>query len=146
MSQAEVDSCPEGQMPVGPPFEVEAFGMLVGIRVHVGRCQHGHDLFALLHPHPAEVHVLAFGDLFESYSTSPQKPAALRYLAAVQIDGNTSPTPAGSWDTDSLDYDAYFLNLEPYKLITGPYNTRIENIREALEPIMQGGVNLALIQ
>lgn len=68
MPQAEVDSCPEGQMPVGSPFEIEPFGMLIGIRVHVGHRQHGHDLLALLHLHAAKVHVLAhearFGKLY----------------------------------------------------------------------------------
>jgi hypothetical protein len=95
---------------------------------------------------PARVHAIAFGDLFESYSTSSMKPGALRFLCAVQIDGNTSPTPSGSWDNDTLDYNAYYLNLEPWKLITGDYNTRINNIQQALQRIMQGGVQVALIQ
>jgi hypothetical protein len=95
---------------------------------------------------PARVHCIAFGDLFESYSTSAMKAGALRFVCAVQIDGNTSPTPPGSWDNDTLDYNAYYLNLEPYKLITGDYNTRVDKIRQALERIMQGGVQVALIQ
>ncbi|MCE9530005.1 MAG: hypothetical protein K8T89_02520 [Planctomycetes bacterium] len=95
---------------------------------------------------PARVHAIAFGDLFESYSTSAYKVPALQFLAAVQIDGNTSPTPTGTWDTDSLDYNTHYLSREPYKLIIGDYNTRIDKIREALERIMQGGVQIALIQ
>lgn len=95
---------------------------------------------------PARVHAIAFGDLFETYSTSTMKGPALRFLAAVQIDGNTSPTPSGTWDTDSLDYNANFLTPEPYKLIIGSSSTRIEMMRQALERIMQGGVQVALIQ
>ncbi len=95
---------------------------------------------------PARVHAIAFGDLFESYSSSPMKYGCLRFLAAVQIDGKTSPTPAGFWDNDSLDYNAAWLSYEPYKVITGDYNTRIDKIRQALERIMQGGIQVALIQ
>lgn len=95
---------------------------------------------------PARVHAIAFGDLFESYSTSPMKDGCLRFLAAVQIDGKTSPTPAGSWDNDSLNYNSAWLSYEPYKVITGDYSTRIERIRQTLERIMQGGIQVALIQ
>jgi hypothetical protein len=95
---------------------------------------------------PARVHAIAFGDLFETVSTSSMKGPALRFLCAVQIDGNTSPNPGGSWDSDSLDYNANYLDIEPYKLITGTANQRVEKIREALERIMQGGVQIALIQ
>jgi Flp pilus assembly protein TadG len=95
---------------------------------------------------PARVHCIAFGDLFESYSTSPMKAAALRFVCAVQIDGNTSPTPSGSWDNDTLDYNTYYLTPEPYKLIVGDYTTRISNLQQAMQRIMQGGVQIALIQ
>lgn len=95
---------------------------------------------------PARVHCIAFGDLFESYSNSPMKFGCLRFLTAVQIDGKTSVTPPGTWDNDSLDYNTYYLNPEPYKLITGDYATRIGKIREALERIMQSGIQVALIQ
>jgi hypothetical protein len=100
---------------------------------------------------PARVHAIGFGELFGATTPSSMKPAALRFLAAVQIDGKTSPPPSG-WDPstrvddDSLDYNAHYVNLEPYKVITGNYTQRIEKLREALERIMQGGVQVALIQ
>ena len=45
---------------------------------------------------PAYVHAVAFGDLFESNSTSPLTTPALQFLTAVQIYGNTSTLPSGS--------------------------------------------------
>jgi hypothetical protein len=95
---------------------------------------------------PARVHAIAFGELFEPSTPSTMKPAALRFLAAVQIDGRTSQPPAGSWDDDSLDYNSVYVNREPYKVIVGDYNTRIDKLRQALQRIMQGGIQVALIQ
>jgi Putative Flp pilus-assembly TadE/G-like len=100
---------------------------------------------------PARVHSLAFGEMFEPTTISTMKPAALRFLAAVQIDGNTSPWPPG-WtrgirnDDDGLDYNTYFINIEPWKVITGNYSQRIDKIRQAMERIMDSGVSVALIQ
>ena len=95
---------------------------------------------------PARVHAIAFGELFEASTPSPMKAAALRFLTAVQIDGKTTPTPPGSWDDDSLDYQTWYANREPYKVITGSSSERIEKMRQALERIMQSGVQVALIQ
>lgn len=95
---------------------------------------------------PARVHAIAFGELFEPSTPSAMKPAALRFLAAVQIDGKTTPTPTGSWDNDSLDFQAWYSNREPYKVITGNATERIEKLRQALQRIMQSGVQVALIQ
>ena len=95
---------------------------------------------------PARVHAIAFGELFEDSTPSSMKAAALRFLAAVQIDGKTSPTPPGSWDNDSLDYQTWYTNREPYKVITGSSTQRIEKMRQALQRIMQSGVQVALIQ
>jgi Flp pilus assembly protein TadG len=95
---------------------------------------------------PARVHAIAFGELFEPSTPSAMKPAALRFLAAVQIDGKTTPTPSGGWDNDSLDYQTWYTNREPYKVITGNSSQRIEKLRQALERIMQSGVQVALIQ
>ena len=77
------------------------------------------------------VHALAFGQLFESTTTSPMKQAALDFLLAVQQDGKTS----SSSDT----------SIESYKIITGDYNTRIDKIRQALERIMDSGIQVSLI-
>jgi Flp pilus assembly protein TadG len=80
---------------------------------------------------PARVHCVAFGQLFEASTSSPMKQAALDFLLAVQKDGNTS----GPSDT----------SIESYKIITGDYNTRIDKIRQALERIMQSGIQVSLI-
>ena len=95
---------------------------------------------------PARVHAIAFGELFEASTPSTMKPAALRFLTALQIDGNTTPTPPGSWDNDNLDYQTYYVNAEPYKIITGTAQQRIANLSTAFQRIMQGGVQVALIQ
>ncbi len=95
---------------------------------------------------PARVHAIAFGELFEPTTPSTLKPSALQFLTAVQIDGKTTPTPSGSWDNDSLDYQTLYVNREPYKVIIGTYQERIDKLRQALQLIMQGGVGVALIQ
>jgi Flp pilus assembly protein TadG len=81
---------------------------------------------------PARVHTLAFGELFEPTTVSSAKTAALRLMLDIQFVGGTSAA------TDT--------SIESYKIITGDYNTRINKIRQALERIMQGGVQVALIQ
>lgn len=81
---------------------------------------------------PAQVHTLAFGELFEPSTSSNMKTRALEFLRNVQIAGNTSPAGATS--------------IESYKIITGTADERIAKIKEALERIMQGGVQVALIE
>lgn len=76
------------------------------------------------------IHSLAFGDLFQS--NSPRKDDALSFLLEVQKLGNTSKPSATS--------------IEPYKIIVGDYNTRIENLRTAFERIMQSGIQVTLIR
>lgn len=105
---------------------------------------------------PAYVHAIAFGDLFESTSTSTLTPSAFSFCAAVQMYGNTSQNPTGAaasapgtmaaWYVDPLDYTDYYVNVEPWKIVTGSYTTRIANIGTAMQRIMQGGVQIALIQ
>jgi hypothetical protein len=95
---------------------------------------------------PAYVHAIAFGELFEPACTSPLQPAALQFLTAVQIYGNTSPTPPGNWDTDSLNYQTYYTIPQPYKIITGTYQQRITNLSQAMQIIMQGGIQVTLVQ
>jgi hypothetical protein len=95
---------------------------------------------------PAQVHAIAFGELFEPATPSAQQPAALQFLTAVQIYGNTSPTPPGSWFNNSLDYNAYYAGIQPYKIITGTASQRIANLTQCMQLIMQNGVQVALIQ
>jgi len=77
----------------------------------------------------------AFGNLFESGSSL--RGTALDFLAQVQVAGYTSP--AG---TDGAGYEA----AEPYKIITGDSTQRIDKIKQAMERIMQSGVQVSLIR
>lgn len=79
---------------------------------------------------PARVHAIGFGDLFETNQT--QQANALAFLLRVQKAGRTSAS------TDS--------SIESYKIITGDYATRIDNLRQALERIMQSGIQVVLIR
>ncbi|HVK08714.1 MAG TPA: pilus assembly protein TadG-related protein [Gemmataceae bacterium] len=81
---------------------------------------------------PAQIHALAFGELFEPASVSPMKVRALEFLRNLQVVGNTSPAGATS--------------IESYKIITGTSDARIAKIKEALERIMQGGIQVALVE
>lgn len=79
---------------------------------------------------PARIHAIAFGDLFETSTT--RRTEALNFLVNLQINGKTSQAGATS--------------IEPYKIIVGDYNTRIDNLRQAFERIMQSGVQVTLIR
>lgn len=79
---------------------------------------------------PARVHAIAFGDLFQTNTTA--KAQALDFVLRVQKIGNTSAA------TDS--------SIESYKIVTGDFETRIENMRTAFERIMQSGVQVSLIR
>jgi hypothetical protein len=79
---------------------------------------------------PARVHSIGFGDLFET--SQVQEANARAFLLRVQKAGFTSaPT-----DTQ----------IESYKIITGDYTTRINNLKQALERIMQSGIQVSLIR
>ena len=79
---------------------------------------------------PVRVHAIGFGDLFQY--TSQTQTDALAFLLQVQQAGNTSAA------TDT--------SIESYKIITGPYATRIANLQQAFQRIMQSGVQVSLIQ
>jgi len=81
---------------------------------------------------PVSVHSIAFGQLFETNSTSTGTAAAMDFLVKCQIKGNTSPTGATT------------LNSE--KIIIGNYNERIEKIRSAFERVLQSGIQITLIE
>jgi Flp pilus assembly protein TadG len=81
---------------------------------------------------PVSVHSIAFGQLFETNSTSTGKPAAMDFLVKCQIKGNTSPSGATT------------LNSE--KMIIGTYNQRIEKIRSAFEKVLQSGIQITLLE
>jgi hypothetical protein len=81
---------------------------------------------------PVSVHSIAFGQLFETNSTSTGTAAAMDFLVKCQIKGMTSP--AGS------------TTLSSEKIIVGNYNERIEKIRSAFERILQSGIQITLIE
>jgi hypothetical protein len=80
---------------------------------------------------PVSVHSIAFGQLFETNSTSTGTAAAMDFLVKCQIKGMTSP--AGS------------TTLSSEKIIVGDYNTRIEKIRSAFERVLQSGIQITLV-
>jgi hypothetical protein len=82
---------------------------------------------------PARIHTLAFGWLFEDATTSGLKTRALEFLRNIQM---ASGMPA----------DATTGTIEEYKRIVGTYDQRIAKIKEAMERIMQGGIQVALIE
>lgn len=79
---------------------------------------------------PVRIHSIAFGDLFET--TGATKNMALQFVLDIQKIGGTS----ASTDT----------TIESYKIITGTYTTRIDNLRQAFERIMQSGVQVSIIE
>jgi hypothetical protein len=76
------------------------------------------------------VYPIAFGDLFGS--ESDLKPVALTFLQQLAFDGKTSTNPLAP--------------LPSEQIITGPYQTRITNIRTAFERILQNGVQVTLVE
>jgi len=81
---------------------------------------------------PATVHSIAFGQLFETNSTSTGTAAAMDFLVKCQIKGMTSPSSATTLDSG--------------KIIIGNYNERIEKIRSAFERVLQSGIQITLIE
>jgi Flp pilus assembly protein TadG len=77
---------------------------------------------------PARVYAIGFGDIF---STSAG-PTAATFLLQIQQAGNTSAA------TDT--------SIPATQIITGPYPTRIANLRTALQNICQAGVQVTLIE
>jgi len=77
---------------------------------------------------PARVYSLGFGDIFSTSDAA----AAKSFLLDIQKAGKTS----ASTDTE----------IPSYQIITGPYQDRIENLRTGLERILQGGVQVTLVE
>jgi hypothetical protein len=82
---------------------------------------------------PAQIHALAFGYLFEPTTVSGLKTRALEFLRNIQFASGRLP-------------DASTGTIENYKIIVGTYDQRIDKIRQAFERIMQGGIQVALIE
>ena len=82
---------------------------------------------------PARIHTLAFGYMFEDSTTAGLKTRALEFLRNIQMAGGLPADPTTG-------------TIEDYKRIVGTYDQRIAKIKEAMERIMQSGVQVALIE
>jgi hypothetical protein len=82
---------------------------------------------------PARIHTLAFGYLFEPSTNSMLKTRALEFLRNIQM-------------ITGLPQDPTTGTIESYKMIIGTYDQRIDAIRQAMQRIMQSGIQVALIE
>lgn len=82
---------------------------------------------------PARVHTLAFGYLFEPTTPSGLRSRALEFLRNMQM-------------ATGLPQDPTTGTIEDYKLIIGTYDQRIARLKQAMERIMQGGIQVALVE
>lgn len=80
---------------------------------------------------PARVYAIGYGDLF--YYPTPRKTYGLQFLYNVQVAGNTQSADGSN-------------SIPANQIITGPFDTRIDNMRSAMQTIMQSGVQVTLIQ
>jgi hypothetical protein len=84
------------------------------------------------------LHTIAFGSLFDSSNNSSYKTNALNLLQSLQAIGYTQEAPGQPNDATTP--------LPSYKVITGPAQTRIDNLQTAFTKILQDGLQLALIK
>lgn len=93
----------------------------------------------------ARVYAIGFGDLFSTPSATFQ-PQARSFLLTVQKKGNTSASSATAIPDNQIITGAY-QRPDP-SLPVSPTNPagRIEKLRDAMQTIMQGGVQVTLIQ
>jgi Flp pilus assembly protein TadG len=80
---------------------------------------------------PVYVNCIAFGSLFDPTNNSTYKTAALQNLATFEVIGNVQKSGATT--------------LAANKIITGPFQTRIQNMQAAFQGIMQDGIQVTLI-
>jgi Flp pilus assembly protein TadG len=80
---------------------------------------------------PVLIHSIAFGSLFNASNGSSNKTNALQNLATLEVIGSVQTAGATT--------------LAPNKIITGPFQTRIDNLQAAFTGIMQDGVQVTLI-
>ena len=77
---------------------------------------------------PARVYAIGFGDIFSTANATTAK----TFLLNIQKAGGTSDASATSIPTEQI--------------ITGTYTTRIDNLKTALERILQSGVQVTLVE
>jgi hypothetical protein len=83
---------------------------------------------------PARVYPIAFGDIFDPIASpsATYRPTALQFLANMAAAGNTGVAGATT--------------IPSNQIITGPYATRISNLKDCMERIFQSGVAVTLIE
>jgi hypothetical protein len=83
---------------------------------------------------PARVYAIAFGDLFDTdlAPAATFRSTALQFLADVAAAGGTGVAGATT--------------LPDHQIITGPYQQRIDRLRDCMERIFQSGVSVVLIE
>jgi hypothetical protein len=84
---------------------------------------------------PARVYPVAFGDLFD-VDLAPSatfRPTALQFMANIAAAGNTETVAGGT-------------SIPDLQIISGPYQQRIDRLKNCLERIFQAGVTVALVE
>jgi len=84
---------------------------------------------------PARIYPIAFGDLFDPVAApnATFRSTALQFLANIAAAGNTATASNGT-------------TIPSNQIITGPYATRIQNLKSCLQTIFQSGVAVVLVQ
>ncbi len=82
---------------------------------------------------PVLIHCIGFGPVYEP--GVPERAGALATLQQIQYIGSTQASP-----TDPMDVN------QPYKIITGSQAQITQNLQQAFTIILQGGVQVSLLQ
>jgi hypothetical protein len=82
---------------------------------------------------PVLIHCIGFGPVYDAQA--PERAGALATLEQIQYIGNTQASP-----TDPIDVD------QPYKIILGTQSQVVQKLQQAFTIIMQGGVQISLLQ
>lgn len=82
---------------------------------------------------PVLIHTIGFGPVYEP--SAPERAGALATLEQIQYIGNTQSSPTAPIDVD-----------QPYKIIYGTQSQIIQDLQQAFTIIMQGGVQVSLLQ
>jgi hypothetical protein len=75
-----------------------------------------------------KVHAIGFGDLLEPTAPAGSRNLCINSLSSLQAAGGTSNP------------------IEPYKIITGTFQNRIDSLRNAFQRILQSGLQVSLSQ
>jgi hypothetical protein len=82
---------------------------------------------------PVLIHCIGFGPVYDA--GSPQKASALATLQEIQTIGRTQPFASYAMDVH-----------QPYKIINGTEAQMVSQLQQAFTIIMQGGVEISLLQ